>query len=292
VSDSDRFRFRLDDEEPEVTPVDEALERRVRKLGQRMSFVSLMLPCLLAIVIYVVYRDIGLRLAQTQSSEQLSAETIAAQLEEKISALAGRINALEAGLNTRLEALPKNLGNLQEEIRKTEAALGALKAEKADKADKKEVDESIGRLNAAVAAIAKDLQALAPFREELGSAAALRQELGAVSGRLAKLENSLGKDLTGLAAYIEKSKADLKGIRDDLGRLNTQKLDRQAVDLELLKNKKIYQIALDQEVARIDKSLATILRRLDQLERAFSGPAARGGSPPSTGGGIREQPIE
>ena len=57
MSDPDRFHFNLDEEEPEEPLHDEALRQRVNKLSQRMSFVTLLLPCLLAIVIYVVYRD-------------------------------------------------------------------------------------------------------------------------------------------------------------------------------------------------------------------------------------------
>jgi hypothetical protein len=60
-----------------------------------------------------------------------------------------------------------------------------------------------------------------------------------------------------------------------------------------LKAKKSYQIALDQEMSRIEKSLSTIHRRLDQIERAFVPPAARGSqTAPAAPGGIREQPIE
>jgi chromosome segregation ATPase len=289
MSDPERFRFNLDDEEPEEAPQDEALQRRVNKLSQRMSFVTLLLPCLLAIVIYVVYRDIGLRLTQTQTSEQHTAETLAIQLEQKFGALPARIDALEAGLNARIDALPKNLAALQEEVRKLETALGALKAEKAEK---KEIGESLARVDGAIAAVAKDLQALAPFREELGSASAVRQELSSVSARLLKLENSLGKDLTGLAGYIDRSKSELAQIKSELARLGSQKLDREAIDLEILKSKKIYQMALDQEAARIDKSVSGILRRLDQLERAFSGAAPRGGTTQPPAGGIREQPVD
>ena len=59
----------------------------------------------------------------------------------------------------------------------------------------------------------KDLQGLAPFREELGSASALRNDVASVSARLQKLENSLGKDLTGLAGYMDRNKAELTQIK-------------------------------------------------------------------------------
>ena len=69
MMEQDKFRFQLGEEEPEPPAIDEALQRRVHKLSQRMSFLTLMLPCLIALVIYVAYRDINLRVAQTQHRE-------------------------------------------------------------------------------------------------------------------------------------------------------------------------------------------------------------------------------
>ena len=59
--EQDKFRFQLGEEGPEPPAIDEALQQHVHKLSQRMSFLTLMLPCLIALVIYVAYRDISLR---------------------------------------------------------------------------------------------------------------------------------------------------------------------------------------------------------------------------------------
>jgi predicted nucleic acid-binding Zn-ribbon protein len=130
-----------------------------------------------------------------------------------------------------------------------------------------------------------------PFREELGSASALRGDLGKVSTRLQHLENSLGKDLTGLAGYMERTKGDMEKIKADVAALQTRKLDREAMDLEVLKTKRLYQMALDQEVGRIDRSLTTLQRRLDQVEKAFGARSSASALPPLTGG-VKEQPLE
>jgi septal ring factor EnvC (AmiA/AmiB activator) len=286
MSDPDRFRFSPHDEEPDAPLPDEALIQRVDKIGRRLSFVTLLLPCLLAIVIYVVYRDLATILTQSRAGEQQSVEALTTRFEQQLAGLAARLDALEAGLKERLEALPKNVSAVQEELRKSDAALAALRAEKADK---KELADSLARTDAAVAAVAKDLQALAPFREELGAAAALRQELTAVAARLAKLEAALGKDLTGMAGFIEKSRTDLTQLRAEMTRLAGRTIDRETLDLELLKSRRITQIALEQEAARLDKSLAGLQRRLDQLERAAAPSPARGGAAPGT---IREQTLE
>ena len=302
MMEQDKFRFQLGDEEPEPPAIDEALQRRVHKLSQRMSFLTLMLPCLIALVLYVAYRDISLRVAQTQHSELQSVDRLAADLQLKTDALLARVSELEATVGAKLDDASKSVFALQEGIKKTEAA---VERQNTDKADKKELQDSAARVDAALAALSKDLQghtrevqgltkdlqALAPFREELGSASALRNDVASVSARLQKLENSLGKDLTGLAAYMERTKSELEKIKTGLNSLQDRKLDRDAVDLEILKAKRLYQIALDQEIGRIDKTLNTLQRRLEQVERAFGSKSSAPSLPPLTGG-ITEQPVE
>jgi DNA repair exonuclease SbcCD ATPase subunit len=301
MMEQDKFRFQIGEEEPEPPAIDETLQRRVRTLSQRMSFLTLMLPCLIALVIYVAYRDINLRVAQTQHIELQSVDRLAADLQQKTAALLARVSELEATVGAKLDEVSKSVPALQEEIKKAEAG---VERHATDKADKKELENSAARVDAALATLSKDLQGLtrevqgltkdlqglAPFREELGSASALRNDVNSVSARLQKLENSLGKDLTGLAGYMDRNKAELTQIKTELANLQSRKLDRESTDLEILKAKKSYQTALDQEMSRIEKTLSAIQRRLDQIERAFAPPAR--GTAPAAPGAIREQPLE
>jgi DNA repair exonuclease SbcCD ATPase subunit len=296
MPEEDRFRFDLRDEEPEVSFNEEALRQRIATLNRRLSFLVLVLPLLLAIALYAGYQDLAQRTAKTQSAELRSVEKVTAEADQKMTAFETRLADFESALTIKTESEQKSVQALKDELRKGEAEiekLGALKAEKKDLA------EAATRTEAAMATLQKDLQtlgrelqALAPFREELGSAAALRNDISSLSSRLQRLENVLGKDLTGLAGYLERTKNDLEKIKTDLTNLQARKVDREAVELETLKTKRLYQMALDQEVARIDKTLAGLQRRLDQLEKAFG---ARSGSspplPPLTGG-IKEQVVE
>lgn len=289
MADKDRFRFNLEDDEPEVPSNEEELKRRIAKLGNRLSFVTLLLPCLLAVALYVGYQDLVLRTAKTQGSELRSAERLAAEADQKWAELGARLTDIEAALTARVDAAQKSVQAVQEELRKGESGIDKVVAAKADK---KELADATARIDAALAAVQKDLQALAPFREELGQAAALRGEVASVSTRLQKLENSLGKDLTGLAGYMDRTKSDLEKIRADLAGLQSRKIDREALDLENLKTKRLYQMALDQEVGRIDKTLGTLQRRLDQVEKAFGARSTTPPSLPPLSGGIKEQPVE
>src|SRR5512139_1679908 len=135
MADQDRFRFNLRDEEPEVAFHDEELKRRVTRLNRRLSFLTLLLPCLLAVALYVAYRDLVLRTSQTQSTELRSAEKVAAEIDQKMVSLDTRVADFEAALNARVEAAQKSVQALQEELRKGGSdveKIGALKADKKD----------------------------------------------------------------------------------------------------------------------------------------------------------------
>jgi Ethanolamine utilization protein EutJ (predicted chaperonin) len=78
-----------------------------------------------------------------------------------------------------------------------------------------------------------------------------------------------------------------------LSGLQARKLDRDALELELLKAKRLYQIALDQEIARIDKVVISVQRRLEQVEKSLgSKSSSTAPSLPPLTGGIKEQPVE
>ncbi len=294
MANQDRFRFEPADEEAEFALPDEELKKRVNRLSQRMSFLTLLLPSLIAIVLYVAYDDLAQRFARTQRSDLRFVEKLATDVEHRTESLAARLGDVETTL-VKLTDVQKSIQTLQEELRKGDAAVEKISSAKADR---KEIEEAIHRHETALTALgkdvqglAKDLQALAPFREELGVSTTLRNEIHSLSTRLQKLETGLGKDLTGLAGYMDRSKSEMEKVKSELNSLQTRKLDRDAMELETLKAKRLYQLALDQEISRIDKALTTLQRRLEQVERAFGSKSAAPPLPPLTGG-ITERPVE
>jgi DNA repair exonuclease SbcCD ATPase subunit len=294
MANQDRFRFEPGDEEPELTVPDEELQKRIKRLSQRISFLTLLLPSLIAIVIYVAYHDLTQRLIRTQSSDLQSLQRLTTDVEHKIDPMNARLGNVESTL-AKLTDVQNSIQVLREELRKSDTAMEKINAAKVER---KEIEEAIQRHETMLAAmgkdlqgLSKDLQTLAPMREELGASTTLRNEIQSLSTRLQKLESGLGKDLTGLAGYMERTKSDLEKLKSDLNGLQARKLDRDAMELEVLKTKRLYQLALDQEIGRIDKALTTLQRRLEQVERAFGSKSGAPPLPPLTGG-ITEKPIE
>ena len=294
MANQDRFRFDPGDEETELIAPDDELQKRVKRLSQRMSFMTLLLPALLALVVYVAYSDLAQRLLHSHSSGLQSLEKRAVDVEQKTESLTARLGDAETAL-LKLGDVQTSLQALREELRKSDAAVEKIGTVKADR---KEIEDAVhrhettlGAMNKDLQGLTKELQSLAPLREELGASANLRNELQSLSARLQKLETSLGKDLTGLAGYMERTKTDMEKLKSDLGSLQSRKMDREAMELETLKTKRLYQLALDQEIGRIDKALTALQRRLEQVEKTFGTKSGAPSLPPLTGG-ITEKPIE
>jgi len=298
MSDSDRFRFDLsDEEEPRDFLLEEERDRRIARLDRRVSLLMILLPLLLAIAFYAAWQDLNERFPRPATTAESPLERHAAETAELRARLEERLPALEKQLAEQREVFSRELPLMQEAVRKAVSA-----AEKAEdtKADKKDLAEAVARIEAALEALRRDLQAqggeikaLSPFREELGAARSLREELQGLAERQRSLENRLGKDLTAIAGFIERSKTDLDKIKTEIADLKGHKLDRETLELENLKTKRLYQIALDQEVARLEKSINALQRRIDQVERALGAPRSRSapGLPPLTGD-IQEKPLD
>ncbi len=298
MSDSDRFRFDLsDEEEPRDFLLEEERDRRIARLDRRVSLLMILLPLLLAIAFYAAWQDLNERFPRPATTAESPLERLSAETAELRARLEERLPALEKQLAEQREVFSRELPLMQEAVRKAVSA-----AEKADatKADKKDLAEAVARIEAALEALRRDLQtqggeikALSPFREELGAARSLREELQGLAERQRSLENRLGKDLTAIAGFIERSKTDLDKIKTEIADLKGHKLDRETLELENLKTKRLYQIALEQEVARLEKSINALQRRIDQVERALGAPRSRSapGLPPLTGD-IQEKPLD
>ena len=75
------FRFNVDDQEPDEFYQEEMKDLRVEKLGQRITLISILLPCLIAVAIYLGYRDLTDRVHQGRDDRNLEVQQLSKQME-------------------------------------------------------------------------------------------------------------------------------------------------------------------------------------------------------------------
>ena len=272
------FKFDGDDEaESEQTLYrEEAKDRRVEKLSHRVTIISILIPVIIGVVFYITYRDITSRVSQTQDTGAMEIQNLSTQLEENLAALSAKYADLEGALTQKLAALEKVDKAMKSNLKKAEDTVAKIKATKADKKDQQD-------------AIAKIDAAVTPLRQEL-------KDLKSVTTDLQTLEKDLKQQLSTISANMDKSLTDVAKIQTGLSTLSAQKLDKDALQLELLKARKIFQRDLEVTKSSIDQRLASMLRKIKDLEKLAKAPL---GSPkPSVGstspesGGIVEQEIK
>ena len=168
-NDSSRFTIHEDSAEvPDSIYTADAENLRIEKLGNRLTLVTVLIPCLLAVVLAVAYLDIKNRVVSSQNTGIIGVQNLAKDLESRFSNLSLKQTKLEEQLNENTSALQTLSAGIKANLTKSmDDVKGGLegKANQSDlKALTKKTETAIGELKKELA----DLDAsLAKFDEEL-----------------------------------------------------------------------------------------------------------------------------
>ena len=280
------FKFKGDDEEPESGQTiyqEEANDRRVEKLSHRVTIISILIPVLIGVIFYMAYRDITSRVSRSQDTGAMEIQNLSSQLEEDFNKLSAKYTELEAALTQKLADLEKVDVAMKTNLKQAEETVAAINATKADKKDQQEIMAQVD-------------SALNPIREELKALNSVTGELQTQNSDLKQQLAALTANLTVLSANTDKSLKGLTAIQTDLASLSEQKMNKDDLQLELLKARKNFQRDLDVTEADLEKKLDSMLKRIKDLEKVARAPlnsTRSSGQTTSPGsGGIVEQDIK
>ncbi len=264
------FRFNVDDQSPDEFYHEEMKDLRIEKLNQRITLISILLPCLIAVVIYFGYRDLTGRMYQGRNSENLEVQKLSMQMEElskkfnaKLVAFSTTLsaqdqdfgNSISGKLNTinnNIKVLDKNMKSLNEILKQAKSALKKLDETKSDKKQQK----------AAIAELKADL---APLKKEFQSLTDIRGDLKSVSVEMKNLENKFAEEMTKVSENTEKFKKEYDLLQASIARQLSEKIDKAALGVELLMLKKNQSIQ-SQEITRLDLKLDSILKKIEEVQ--------------------------
>jgi len=278
------FKFNADDQDPEAFYREEIKDQRIEKLSLRITLLSILLPCLIAVAVFFAYRDLTGRVDHGQDTGSLEVQRLSRRLEDiskkfnsKLITFSTTLSAQDknfdttisgklATLNKNVDALNKNLKSLNDNLNQTK---GTVKNLAASKADKKKQDAAFAKVNAALKLLQKELQSLA----------ALRQELKTVSAGIKSLENNLNQKLAEVATAVEQSRdekrkadKDYAQLQTSIARLSDDKIDKDTFGLEAFKLKKNLQNLLSHEITAINQKLDSIQKKIDDIQKMSNSP--------------------
>jgi chromosome segregation ATPase len=267
---SSEFRFDADVQETDEFYQEEMKDLRVEKLSQRLTILSILLPCLVAVAIYFGYRDLTGRMHRGRDSENQEIQNLSDQMEtlskkfnEKLVSFSTTLSAQEQNLgnsisgkltaiNNHIEGLSQKLNSINENLKQTQGAIKRLDETKADKKT----------LQAAMSALRSDWKTLS---KNIQSVNGIRQSMTAVTGELKKLENEFTAQKARVAENTGKLKKDFDSLEASISKQLSEKIDKAALGVELLMYKK-NQIKNSQEITRLGQTLDAIQSKIETIQ--------------------------
>jgi DNA repair exonuclease SbcCD ATPase subunit len=264
------FRFNADDQVPDEFYHEEMKDLRVEKLNQRITLISILLPCLIAVVIYFGYRDLTGRVHQGRDSGNLEVQKLSNQMEalskkfnEKLIAFSTTLstqdqnfgNSISGKLNTinsNIEVLNQSMKSLNENLEQTKSAIKKIDAAKADK----KIQE---------AAIAKLKADLDPLKNEFQSLTNIREDIKSVSSEIKNLESQFTEEIAKVAETTEKLKKEYDLLQASIAGQLSKKIDKAELGVELLMLKKNQSIH-SQEITRLIQRLDSIQQKVEDTQ--------------------------
>lgn len=206
----------------------------IAKLNQKVTFLSILLPLVVIIMVVFIYFDISSKVVKVDSSGDARVQTISKELEKTVAELKTKSLELEKRLNGKIETIEKSIGTIEGKLKKAEKNISFMTW---SKTNKKENDKKIGALKKTTVKLGTELAALTEKSMELDE----------------------------VAESVRKSAADIKGLGTSVTKLknelNSKKsavVNRSDLDNSLKKQKRIFRLELDQFTEKFNKKLALI----------------------------------
>ncbi len=264
------FRFNADDQEPEEFYQEEMRDLRLEKLSHRITLISILLPCLIAVAIYFGYRDLSSRVHQGRDSGDLEVQKLSMQLEELSKKFNEKLitfsttlsaqdkdfgNSISSKLNTinkNVEVLNKSVESLNQNLKQTKGAIKKLDETKADKKSQ----------TAANANLKADLNSL---KNEFQSLTDIRVNIESVMSEIKNMESQFTEKMAKIAENSANFKKENDLAQASIATQLSEKIDKAALGVELLMFKKNQNIN-SQEITRLAQILDSIQKNIEGMQ--------------------------
>ena len=260
MQDKGTDRFKLGDGDDSLSKTDTHIvaDTRVKRLGRRVTLLAVLLPVLVAALLFLAYLDIIKRVGILESSGKTEVQTLSKDLDARLVDLSTKYTSMQENLQKKMAEVEKSIGALHAGIQKNEKTLAALSKAKMDK-------------------------------KELKSAlSGTRRETGRLKADVKKLDAELRKSMDDLSAAVQagmdKLSEDMKIVEAGIDQDLSSKINLETLHLEFFKEQKKNQRRIDAMDAKWQEKFIFLEKKINGLGKAA--PAAQ----PS--GAIIEQEIQ
>lgn len=252
---------------------EELNDLKIEKLGNRITIISVIIPCLIGAILFFAYMDMKERMASVHDTGQSEVQEVAEDLGAKLNAMTVDLAGVQHKLETKLPVYDQTIKALESNIArmtaikadKSETTLAMTRIEKAvsDNATRSNrAMETLKKANAKARADASVMSTAVARAVETGNAAAkktaqLETSIAALTAAL-KTEQRKVETLTAQTAgdgetiaFLQK---ELSLVRKKTAALDNASVNRSLLDDELARIKSTYDKKIDRLIRLVEKA--------------------------------------
>lgn len=258
--DTSRFTIRGAEAEPDNMYMADADNLRIEKLSTRVTLVAVLIPCLLVVVLVIAYLDIKSRVINTQYSGSMGVQNLSKDLESRFSNLSLKQAKMEEQLNQTSKALETATAALQINLKKVTTEVNRIADDKADRS--------------ALTAISNNTEA---------AIAALRKDIADLNTAFSKFDEELAGQILLMAEGLKKDQGRLSEIEKKTQRLDSEKLNKESMDLALGLERLGLQEMVKDRIREVEKKLTAFGKQIEALNQRLDAQAQMATPSPSAG---------
>lgn len=249
---SSEFKMRMDDDGPDREMQDEIEDHRISKLSQRVTLISILIPCLIGSILLFVYLDIQDNVTTTFDTESKAVRSLTKSIDSRISTLSSQNDALKTDVAGTFSGIEKTIASLKGRIEKNRKTADRTKK---TAASKKALSSAVSKTDKSFAAI--------------------REDLAVLSTDVRDFQDTMAQELTRLSEAMDAQTKSVENLRVALSELSSEKIDKRDLYVLLEDRQKAYQQRVGQMIKGIEKELAAAEKRIRVLEKKNNSPGTR-----------------
>lgn len=277
--DTDSFRLGTFEDSKETLPLEdnEIVDLQIKALNRRFRWLLVVLILVVGGLFAAGYMDLKNRFSVQKTSGIREIHNISAILEDRLNELQKRIDDFDTKIAKETAALDQKTVVLQKDLAALRQRLEALDLSGAVKKEQQ----------AFLQTVRKDLEPL-------------DQKMASLQSEMAGLEKKLSAQVAPLATGLTQNSQAIETLQARFGPASGELVNKDQMDLELLKIKKAYRQNLAAEIAGLEKQIRLLVERLERLEisppagtsrQTPSGTPPAGSNAPAGNAGIQEQNL-
>lgn len=224
---------------------------KIEKLSNRVTIISIIIPCLICAILAFIYLDMKERVVDVDETKKIQVEKLARQIEEKLNSFDLRIAKNKFDFDQQLPLLAKKEEALENQVAKMSVSKANAKTIKADMAalDKK-IKKNAGQNKKTLAVTeAINLKMLAAIKDN--------------NTRFEEKTSQIKQDITLFTEEFDARLLELSAYEEQIGQLRktTSLIDKRLKGMELdglSKNE------LDKRFSKVQQEFKTLIQDLDK----------------------------